>query len=148
MARSASRTGNACAHLLAEQGKLDLHAPVAAYWPEFARRGKEGIATRMVLAHTAGIPLAGRQLTFEELTRWTPVIRAPRPGAERTAAVGRPRWGGRTLRCPPHRGGVTGRRSRFRRLSPPGPRGTRTAPGGAAVRRYGRRPSTAGGGTP
>ncbi|MGY5130613.1 serine hydrolase domain-containing protein [Streptomyces nigrescens] len=65
-----------CAHLLAQQGKLDLDAPVAEYWPEFAQRGKEGITTRMVLAHTAGIPLAEKQLTFEELTRWTPVIRA------------------------------------------------------------------------
>ncbi|MEV5125149.1 serine hydrolase domain-containing protein [Streptomyces decoyicus] len=64
------------AHLLAQQGKLDLDAPVADYWPEFARHGKEGITTRMVLAHTAGIPLAERQLTFEELTAWTPVIRA------------------------------------------------------------------------
>lgn len=64
------------AHLLAQQGKLDLDAPVADYWPEFARHGKEGITTRMVLAHTAGIPLVERQLTFEELTAWTPVIRA------------------------------------------------------------------------
>ncbi|MEU9483647.1 serine hydrolase domain-containing protein [Streptomyces decoyicus] len=64
------------AHLLAQQGKLDLDAPVADYWPEFARHGKERITTRMVLAHTAGIPLAERQLTFEELTAWTPVIRA------------------------------------------------------------------------
>ncbi|MGW7635693.1 serine hydrolase domain-containing protein [Streptomyces decoyicus] len=64
------------AHLLAQQGALDLDAPVARYWPEFARHGKEGITTRMVLAHTAGIPLVERQLTFEELTAWTPVIRA------------------------------------------------------------------------
>ncbi|MFI1155585.1 serine hydrolase domain-containing protein [Streptomyces sioyaensis] len=65
-----------CVHLLAEQGRLDLDAPVADCWPEFARHGKEGITPRMVLAHTAGIPLAERNLTFEELTAWTPVIRA------------------------------------------------------------------------
>ncbi|MGW2417600.1 serine hydrolase domain-containing protein [Streptomyces tubercidicus] len=65
-----------CAHLLAQQGTLDLDAPVAHYWPEFAQQGKERITTRMVLSNTAGIPLAERQLTFEELTRWTPVIRA------------------------------------------------------------------------
>ncbi|MGX1756037.1 serine hydrolase domain-containing protein [Streptomyces lydicus] len=64
------------AHLLAQEGKLDLDAPVADCWAEFARHGKEGITTRMVLAHTAGIPLAERTLTFEELTAWTPVIRA------------------------------------------------------------------------
>ncbi|MFE1177545.1 serine hydrolase domain-containing protein [Streptomyces sp. NPDC058773] len=65
-----------CAHLLAEQGKLDLDAPVADHWPEFAQGGKAGITPRMVLANTAGIPLTERKLPFEELTRWTPVIRA------------------------------------------------------------------------
>nr|WP_326618497.1 serine hydrolase domain-containing protein [Streptomyces decoyicus] len=30
------------AHLLAQQGTLDLDAPVARCWPEFARHGKEG----------------------------------------------------------------------------------------------------------
>ena len=28
-------------HMLAERGKLDLAAPVARYWPEFAQGGKE-----------------------------------------------------------------------------------------------------------
>ncbi|MGP3950752.1 serine hydrolase domain-containing protein [Streptomyces sp. 7N604] len=65
-----------CAHLLAQRGRLDLDAPVADYWPEFARQGKERITTRMVLANTAGIPLAERKLTFQELTAWTPVIHA------------------------------------------------------------------------
>ncbi|UQA93155.1 serine hydrolase domain-containing protein [Streptomyces halobius] len=64
------------AHLLAQHGRLDLDAPVAAYWPEFARHGKEGITTRMVLANTAGIPLFDRKLTFQELTAWDPVIHA------------------------------------------------------------------------
>ena len=29
-----------CAHRLVDQGKLDLDAPVAQYWPEFAQAGK------------------------------------------------------------------------------------------------------------
>src|SRR5258705_2918036 len=29
-----------CAHLLVERGLLDLDAPVARYWPEFAAGGK------------------------------------------------------------------------------------------------------------
>lgn len=45
-----------CMHLLAARGKLDLDAPVAVYWPEFAARGKEVITLRMVLDHSAGIP--------------------------------------------------------------------------------------------
>jgi CubicO group peptidase (beta-lactamase class C family) len=32
-----------CAHRLVEAGRLDLEAPVARYWPEFAQAGKERI---------------------------------------------------------------------------------------------------------
>jgi CubicO group peptidase (beta-lactamase class C family) len=32
-----------CAHLLAERGELDLEAPVASFWPEFAAAAKEGV---------------------------------------------------------------------------------------------------------
>src|SRR5262245_22391308 len=45
-----------CAHLLAARGRLDLDAPVARYWPEFARHGKEGIPVRWLLDHQAGLP--------------------------------------------------------------------------------------------
>lgn len=41
---------------LAEDGKLDLDAPVADILPEFARHGKHAIAIRHLLNHTAGIP--------------------------------------------------------------------------------------------
>lgn len=45
-----------CAHLLADQGKLDLDAPVADYWPEYAVNGKERTTVRMMLDHSAGVP--------------------------------------------------------------------------------------------
>ncbi len=32
-----------CVHLLADRGELDLYAPVAQYWPEFAQNGKQNI---------------------------------------------------------------------------------------------------------
>ncbi|RVU27803.1 class A beta-lactamase-related serine hydrolase [Streptomyces antnestii] len=64
------------AHLLAQEGRLDLDAPVGRYWPEFARHGKEDITCRMVLGHRAGIPALDRRLGFEEIAAWTPVIRA------------------------------------------------------------------------
>ena len=47
-----------CAHHLIERGLLDLDAPVARYWPEFAPHGKENITVRMVLSHQAGLPWA------------------------------------------------------------------------------------------
>ncbi|MEV0422202.1 serine hydrolase domain-containing protein [Streptosporangium canum] len=65
-----------CAHLLAQQGHLDLDAPVGRYWPEFARAGKEAVTCRMVLGHRAGLPALDPVLGFEEIAAWTPVIRA------------------------------------------------------------------------
>jgi CubicO group peptidase (beta-lactamase class C family) len=44
-----------CALLLAQRGTLDLDAPIAAVWPEFAAGGKETITLRMVMAHRAGL---------------------------------------------------------------------------------------------
>ena len=43
---------------LVERGLLDLDAPVARHWPEFARNGKEAVTPRHVLSHLAGIPVA------------------------------------------------------------------------------------------
>jgi len=45
-----------CAHVLASRGKLDIDAPVAGLWPEFATNGKERVTTRMMLDHSAGVP--------------------------------------------------------------------------------------------
>jgi CubicO group peptidase (beta-lactamase class C family) len=44
-----------CCLLLADRGELDLHAPVATYWPEFAAGGKDAVATRHIMGHTAGL---------------------------------------------------------------------------------------------
>lgn len=38
------------------RGLLQLDKPVAAYWPEFARAGKETITLRHLLSHRAGLP--------------------------------------------------------------------------------------------
>ncbi|MFI5818277.1 serine hydrolase domain-containing protein [Streptomyces rishiriensis] len=45
-----------CALVLADRGELDMDAPVARYWPEFAAAGKEGVLVRHALSHTAGLP--------------------------------------------------------------------------------------------
>ena len=45
-----------CALILADRGELDLAAPVARYWPEFAAAGKDGVLVQHLLAHTAGLP--------------------------------------------------------------------------------------------
>jgi CubicO group peptidase (beta-lactamase class C family) len=45
-----------CAHVLAARGQLDLNAPVATYWPEFAKNGKDGVLVRHLLNHQVGLP--------------------------------------------------------------------------------------------
>jgi CubicO group peptidase (beta-lactamase class C family) len=44
-----------CAHLLAQRGLLELEAPVARYWPEFARNDKQDIRVAQLLDHSAGL---------------------------------------------------------------------------------------------
>jgi CubicO group peptidase (beta-lactamase class C family) len=59
-----------CAHVLVDRGLLDLDAPVARYWPEFARGDKTGIPVRMLLSHTAGLAAIRRPLRVETLYDW------------------------------------------------------------------------------
>jgi CubicO group peptidase (beta-lactamase class C family) len=54
-------------NLLAERGELDLDAPVARYWPEFAVNGKSGIPVRMILDHQAGLPALEERLPLREI---------------------------------------------------------------------------------
>ena len=54
-----------CAHMLVERGLLDLDAPVARYWPEFARAGKETLPVRWLLSHRAGLPAIRKDLTLQ-----------------------------------------------------------------------------------
>lgn len=65
-----------CVYTLVQEGRLDLDAPVARYWPEFAQHGKDGITVRMLLSHRAGLPVLDRALTRPEVLAWDPVIRA------------------------------------------------------------------------
>lgn len=62
-----------CVHLLAERGELDLDAPVARYWPEFARAGKSGVTVAMVLGHRSGVIAPRRAMEPEEVGDWDAV---------------------------------------------------------------------------
>ncbi|MFI0445983.1 serine hydrolase domain-containing protein [Actinomadura sp. 6N118] len=59
-----------CALMLADRGELDLHAPVARYWPEFAAAGKERVEVRHLLSHTAGLPSWDEPMATEDLYDW------------------------------------------------------------------------------
>jgi CubicO group peptidase (beta-lactamase class C family) len=41
--------------MLADRGLVDLDAPAARYWPEFAAQGKEGVLVRQLMGHTSGV---------------------------------------------------------------------------------------------
>lgn len=53
--------------LLIERGQLDLDAPVARYWPEFAANGKEHVLVRHVLSHSSGVSGWQEPVTMEDI---------------------------------------------------------------------------------
>jgi len=65
-----------CAHRLLERGALDLDAPVARYWPEFAQRGKGAISVRWLLSHRAGLPALRAPLPPAALYDWAAMCAA------------------------------------------------------------------------
>jgi CubicO group peptidase (beta-lactamase class C family) len=58
-----------------DRGLLDLDAPIADYWPEFAQNGKHTITARQILVHRSGLPGFGRSIGFEEAHDWDTMIR-------------------------------------------------------------------------
>ena len=56
-----------CLHRLIAEGKVDLDAPVARYWPEFAQAGKERVPVRWLLSHRAGLAAVREILPGEAL---------------------------------------------------------------------------------
>lgn len=55
---------------LVGEGKLELDAPVARLWPEFAAAGKAHISLRDLLSHRAGLPAIRQPLPPEALYDW------------------------------------------------------------------------------
>ncbi|MBB5788453.1 serine hydrolase domain-containing protein [Jiangella mangrovi] len=66
----------ACAVLAAQEGRLDLDAPVADVWPAFGAHGKDAVSTRMVLSHSAGLPALDADLSRADALAGTPVVAA------------------------------------------------------------------------
>jgi CubicO group peptidase (beta-lactamase class C family) len=63
-----------CAHMLVDCGQLDLNAPVAKYWPEFAQAGKDRIPVRYLLSHTSGLAGFDEPIPVEALYDWDRII--------------------------------------------------------------------------
>ncbi len=56
--------------LLADRGDVDLYAPAARYWPEFAQNGKELIEVRHFLSHSAGLSGMEEKVAGDALYDW------------------------------------------------------------------------------
>ena len=67
---------------LVDAGTLDLDAPIASLWPEFAAYDKGGATIRHALTHRAGVPAIREDLSNEDLWDWgrmTGALAATRP---------------------------------------------------------------------
>jgi CubicO group peptidase (beta-lactamase class C family) len=65
-----------CLAMLIDEGKVELDAPVARYWPEFAVAGKESVTVRQMMSHQAGLPGFDRPMTFSGLADWNAAVDA------------------------------------------------------------------------
>jgi CubicO group peptidase (beta-lactamase class C family) len=80
-----------CLLQLVEQGRIELDAPVASYWPEFAAAGKEAVTVRMLLGHRAGLPALRQELPPDAMYDWeliTSLLAAEKPWWEPGTAHG------------------------------------------------------------
>lgn len=59
-----------CVLMLADRGEVDLSAPVAKYWPEFAANGKQDVLVRHVMSHSAGLSGFDTPVKVEQLYDW------------------------------------------------------------------------------
>ncbi|QHE70171.1 serine hydrolase domain-containing protein [Rhodococcus sp. WAY2] len=65
---SCTKTVTALAALvLVDRGLLDVYAPVARYWPEFAANGKGDVEVRHLLSHTSGVSGWDKPFTVEDM---------------------------------------------------------------------------------
>jgi CubicO group peptidase (beta-lactamase class C family) len=56
--------------MLVDRGELDVDAPVARYWPEFAAASKQDVLVRHLLSHTSGVSGLEQPAVPEDLYDW------------------------------------------------------------------------------
>jgi CubicO group peptidase (beta-lactamase class C family) len=65
-----------CANQLAQEGALDVDAPVTKYWPEFGAAGKEEVPVSYLLSHRAGLYDIDGKMSLADALAWDPVVDA------------------------------------------------------------------------
>jgi len=56
--------------MLVDRGELDVDAPVASYWPEFAANGKQDVLVRHVMSYASGVSGLDQPAVVEDLYDW------------------------------------------------------------------------------
>ncbi len=56
--------------MLVDRGELDVDAPVARYWPEFAANGKQDVLIRHLMSHASGVSGLDQPAVVEDLYDW------------------------------------------------------------------------------
>jgi len=82
---------NLSALVLADRGELEVHRPVADYWPEFAANGKEAVEVRHLMSHTSGVSGWAQPVEVDDLYDWekaTSMLAAQPPWWEPGTASG------------------------------------------------------------
>ena len=77
--------------VLADRGLLDVDAPVAEYWPEFAANGKQDVLVRHLMSHTSGVSGWEQPITVQDMydvERTTDMLAAQAPWWEPGTASG------------------------------------------------------------
>ncbi len=77
--------------ILVDRGSIELDAPVATYWPEFAQAGKEKLPVRYLFSHMSGLAGFETPITLETLYDWdecTSLLAAQAPWWEPGARCG------------------------------------------------------------
>jgi CubicO group peptidase (beta-lactamase class C family) len=59
---------------LVREGRLDLDAPVSAYWPEFDRHSKGSMPVRWLFSHRAGLPAVREDLQPADVVDWNRMV--------------------------------------------------------------------------
>jgi CubicO group peptidase (beta-lactamase class C family) len=62
-------------HILADKGLIEYDKPVADYWPEFGKQGKEKLTVAEAVSHQAGIYKTPSLENIENITNWEKGLR-------------------------------------------------------------------------
>lgn len=63
-----------CGLMVLDRGLIDLDAPVAKYWPEFAAAGKEKVLVRHVFCHASGVAGFDPPTIWSDLLDWDAAV--------------------------------------------------------------------------